>query len=79
MSLNESMVEEAALGWFWELGYAIGHGPQLMPGEPATELDSFDEVVLAGPLREAIRRVNRAIPEEALHVGILSFQPDIIT
>jgi len=27
MSLNESLVEEAALEWFGELGDAIGHGP----------------------------------------------------
>jgi hypothetical protein len=28
MSLNESIVEDAALEWFGELGYAVGHGPQ---------------------------------------------------
>ena len=37
MSLNESIVEDAALEWFGELGYAVGHGPQLAPGEPAGE------------------------------------------
>lgn len=37
MNLNESIVEEAALEWFGELGYAIGHGPQLAPGDRATE------------------------------------------
>lgn len=65
MSLNESIVEEAALEWFGELGYAVGHGPHLAPGEPAAERDSFSEVVLVGRLREAIRRLNPAIPEEA--------------
>jgi type I restriction enzyme, R subunit len=65
MSLNESMVEDAALEWFGELGYTIGHGPQLAPGEPAAERDSFGEVVLMGRLREAIRWLNPAIPEEA--------------
>jgi hypothetical protein len=60
MSLNESIVEEAALEWFGELDYAIGHGPQLAPGEPAAERDSFGEVVLVGRLREAIRRLNPA-------------------
>jgi len=65
MSLNESIVEEAALGWFGELGYAVGHGPQLAPGEPPAERDAFSEVVLAGRLREAIRRLKPAIPEEA--------------
>ncbi len=66
MSLNESHVEDAAFEWFGELGYAVGHGPHLAPGEPAAEQDSFGEVVLVGRLREAIRRLNSAIPEEAL-------------
>jgi len=65
MSLNESIVEDAALTWFGELGYAVGHGPQLAPGEPAADRDSFGEVVLVGRLREAIRRLNPTIPEEA--------------
>ena len=65
MSLSESIVENAVLTWFGELGYAVGHGPQLAPGEPAEERDSFGEVVLAGRLREAIWRLNPAIPEEA--------------
>jgi hypothetical protein len=35
--LNESVVEVAVLEWFGELGYAIGHGPHIAPGEPAAE------------------------------------------
>ena len=65
MSLNESIVEDAAFEWFGELGYAFGHGPHLAPGEPAAERNSFSEVVLVGRLREAIRRLNFSIPEEA--------------
>lgn len=65
MSLNESTIEHAALTWFVELGYAIGHGPQMAPGEPAAERDGFGEVVLVGRLREALRKVNPTIPEDA--------------
>jgi type I restriction enzyme R subunit len=75
MSLNESIVEDAALEWFGELGYAVGHGPQVAPGQHAEgtltpgishgERESYSEVVLVGRLREAIRRLNPAIPEEA--------------
>ena len=65
MSLNESHVEEAALSWFLELGYSIGHGPHLAPGEPAAERHSFAEVVLVGRLREAVWKLNPAIPDEA--------------
>lgn len=62
---NESIVEDAALNWFGELGYVVAHGPHMAPGEPAAERDSFGEVVLVGRLRTAIRRLNPAIPEEA--------------
>ena len=63
-----------------ELGYAIGHGPHLAPGKPAAERNSLGEVVqsrcirtLTRPLprgeeaeREAIRRLNPAIPSRTL-------------
>ncbi len=65
MNLNESIVEDAALTWFAELGYALGHGPQIAPGELLAERGSFGEVVLVGRLREAIRRLYPAIPMEA--------------
>ena len=65
MTLNESIVEDAALEWLGELGYTVAHGPHIAPGEPAAERDSFGEGVLVGRLREAIRRLNPAIPEEA--------------
>ena len=61
MSLNESIVEDASLDWFAELGYFVGHGPLLAPGEAKAERDSFGEVVLVGRLREAIRRLNPEI------------------
>ncbi|MCB1674937.1 MAG: type I restriction endonuclease subunit R, partial [Halioglobus sp.] len=65
MSLNESMVEDATLDWFKQLGFAVGHGPQMAPGEPATERDSFGDVVLVARLRDAIQRLNPAIPADA--------------
>ncbi len=65
MSLNESTVEAAALEWFEVLGYAVGHGPHLAPGEPSTERDSFGDVVLVRRLRAAIQQLNPKIPEEA--------------
>ena len=79
-SLNESIVEDTALEWFGELGYAVGHGPHLAPGEPAAERDSFSEVVQFRFARtltpalsqkerekcEAIRRLNPAISSRSL-------------
>ncbi|MBC7821347.1 MAG: type I restriction endonuclease subunit R, partial [Planctomycetaceae bacterium] len=65
MPFNESTIEEAALSWFGELGYAVAHGPDLAPGEAAAERASFGDVVLVGRLREAIDRLNPNIPTEA--------------
>jgi len=65
VSLNESIVEDAALEWFGELGYAVGHGPMLAPGEPAAERDSFGDVVLVRRLADAIHRLNQTIPGDA--------------
>lgn len=55
MSLNESHVEEAALAWFGELGYAVGRGPQpalVRCVNPLTDIDkylSFDTCPLPAP------------------------------
>ena len=65
MSLNESIVEDAALEWFGELGYSCLGAEALAPALSHGERESYGEVVLVGRLREAIRRLNPAIPEEA--------------
>ena len=64
-NLIENDVELAALEWFQGLGYAAVHGPHIAPNEASRERKSFGDVVLEGRLREAIRRLNPAIPEEA--------------
>ena len=64
-ALNESTLEDATLQWFDELGYAIGHGPHLAPGEPAAERATFGDVILVARLRAAIHRLNPAIPDDA--------------
>lgn len=64
-AVNESIVEEAALDWFRDLGYAVAHGPALAPGEPGSERDSFGDVLLVGRLREALCRLNPTLPPDA--------------
>jgi hypothetical protein len=82
--LLTNSIAAAALEWFGDppaslgrstcgqgMGYAVGHGPHLAPGEHAEgtltpalshgERESYSEVVLVGRLREAIRRLNPAI------------------
>lgn len=53
MSLTESTVEEAALAWFGELGYAVGQGPQLAPSEPAAEREEVSIWAQSRPFRDA--------------------------
>lgn len=65
MSLNESVVEDAAISWFAQIGYTVGHGPNLAPGEPGAERGSFADVILTGRLQDAIQRLNPDIPHEA--------------
>ncbi len=64
-ALNESHVEEAALEWFRELGYSCLGAEALTPALSHGERESYSEVVLVGRLREAIRRLNPGIPEDA--------------
>jgi type I restriction enzyme R subunit len=63
--LDESIVEEAALGWFAELGYAVADGPNVAPGESAMGRESYGAVILMSVLRGAIARLNPGIPEDA--------------
>jgi type I restriction enzyme R subunit len=69
--LSEAAIEAAALEWFGELGYAVGHGPDLAPGEPAAERESFGAVVLEERLRSALARLNPSIPAEAREEALL--------
>ena len=63
--LNENVVEAAALSWFSELDYVVTHAPHLAPDEIAAERKSFADVLLVGRLRDAIARLNPAIPTDA--------------
>jgi type I restriction enzyme R subunit len=64
--IDETMVEQAALQWFSELGYEVAFGPDISPGGERPERDSFGEVVLAGRLRAALRRLNPLLSDEAV-------------
>lgn len=65
-SINESLIEQAALQWLAELGYETAFGPEISPGGERPERESFRDVVLAGRLRAALARLNPHLPEEAL-------------
>ncbi len=65
-SFTESVVEHAALAWLESTGWAVRNGAEIAPGEPAAERDEYGQVVLAQRLRDALARLNPALPAEAL-------------
>ena len=65
-AFTESVVEEAALAWLAAAGWQTAHGPDLAPDGPAAERADYAEVLLAGRLRDALARLNPALPPEAL-------------
>jgi type I restriction enzyme R subunit len=69
-SFTESVVEQAALAWLESLGWAVRNGAQIAPGEPAAERSDYAQVVLERRLREALARLNPALPAEALEDAI---------
>jgi type I restriction enzyme R subunit len=65
-TFTESVVEEAALAWLESVGWQVRNGAEMAPGEPASERDDYGQVVLAQRLRDALWRLNPALPAEAL-------------
>lgn len=65
---SESVVEDAALAWLEATGWHIAHGPEIGAGEPDAErLDpGYRDVILEGRLRDAVARLNRDLPSEAM-------------
>ena len=65
-NFTESVVEDATLDWFAELGYTVAHGPDLAPDGVTPERSSYGEVVLVERLRTALARINPHIPADTL-------------
>ena len=65
-TITESTVEQAALGWLAEIGWSVGHGPDIAPTAPAAERADYGQVVLERRLRDALGRLNPDLPSIAL-------------
>ncbi|MCK9463917.1 MAG: type I restriction endonuclease subunit R [Proteobacteria bacterium] len=72
---TESVVEDAALAWFEELGYSVLYGPDLAFGEAGAERvdPDYRDVILTGRLREALARLNAELPAEAVEDAFRKF------
>ncbi len=60
----ESHVEEAALAWLSELGYATAYGNDISPDSTNPERGSYGDVLLIERVRAAIGRLNPGLSDE---------------
>jgi type I restriction enzyme R subunit len=63
--LTESHVEEAALEWLGDMGWQVAYGNDVSPDSARPERAAYGDVLLLGRLREAVARLNPAVPEDA--------------
>ena len=69
--MTEDQLEQEALGWLTDVGYAHHFGPDIAYDGVAPQRSDYRQVVLAGRLREAIARLNPAIPLAAREDALL--------
>ncbi|WP_315772290.1 MULTISPECIES: type I restriction endonuclease subunit R [unclassified Bradyrhizobium] len=76
--MNENIVEKAALGWFEAIGYHTARGSEISPGGSNPLRERYEDVVLIPRLKAALRRLNPAMPEEAIvqAVTVVSRPPE---
>jgi len=65
MKFAESHVEEAALEWLAEIGYATANGFVIGPDGITPERESYGDVLLPARLHAAIKRLNPGLSVEA--------------
>ena len=63
--MNENDIEQLVLEKLQTLGYEYRPGPAIAPDSASPARQSYAEVVLTGQLRQAVQRLNPAIPASA--------------
>ncbi|HNW81235.1 MAG TPA: type I restriction endonuclease, partial [Methanoregulaceae archaeon] len=66
----ESHVEEHTLAWLRDLGYTTLFGPDIAPGEPKAERETWQDVILKHRLAAAIAKLNPDIPADAREAAL---------
>ena len=64
--MTEDQLEQEALSWLADVGYAYLYGPDLAPDGDRPERQSYQQVLLLERLRHAIARLNPDLPPAAL-------------
>ncbi|MDU6983960.1 MAG: type I restriction endonuclease subunit R [Terrisporobacter othiniensis] len=63
---REDELEQASLEILQSLGYEYIHGKELSPSAEFPQRESYREVILSDKVKEALFRINRDLPNEAL-------------
>lgn len=66
MNFSEESLEQAAIEILQELGYEYKYGPDISCDGEYPERKDYREVILEERVRDALRRINRDLPEESL-------------
>lgn len=69
-SYAESDLEQAAIEWFEELNYSWAYGPDISQEGEYPERYNYQDVILKERLREALTRINKQLPREAIEEAI---------
>jgi len=81
-NIYEDELEQAALEWFEELNYEIAFAPDLSPGGDYPERSDYSDVILEERLKDALKRINPDLPQEALddalHQILVPLNPALI-
>ena len=65
-NFTEEMLEEATIEILEELGYEYRFGPDIAYDGEASERTDYKEVILENRVKEALFRINKHIPRDAL-------------
>jgi type I restriction enzyme R subunit len=72
--VSEQTVEDAVMAWLHDLGYGTAFGPDISPGGSHPERRAFNEVLLVGRLKAALKRINSYLPGEAIEEAVAKIQ-----
>lgn len=81
--ITENQIELFAIKLLEHLGYEYIYAPSIAHDSENPERSSYEEILLAERLKEAIRRINPTVPEEAQKEAIKEIQrlnsPELLT
>ena len=60
-TLNEADVEQVALGWLNQIGWAVTHGREIAPDTPGAARSDNGQVVLKQWLRDALLNIAKGV------------------